>query len=192
MPEKIIVLLSSPNRNGNSALAVDWLLQGVDQGKYQTEKIFLYDLKVPYLTNDNFLPVDDADNDIRELADQIESARIIVISSPIWNFSLPSALKNVIDRLLFSGRVWSEKKKRTVSAWQGKTFYLVFTGGAPWYISWPNYLGIFQLIFTLRYYGARTKFVRYIGNCGNGQSRVIDNRSRLRRSLLWCGRRYFH
>lgn len=193
--EKILVLSASPNKNGNSALLSTWFTDPIDTKKYAITTVYLYDYTIPYLKNENFNApaINDAhDQSFIELMELIENHTQIIITTPIWNFGIPSSLKNVIDRALYSGRQWSEEKKKTVPSWGDKKFYLLFTMGAKWYQSIFNYMGVVQLYLTLWYYGAKRRVIGVAYNCGNGKRCVIENRTALKRKLTRRAKRYFN
>lgn len=192
MTSKIPVIFASANQQGNSALLVEWFLAAADEQKF--EKIYLYDQRIEPWSNLNRRAESTApgpDQDARPLIDKITKAETIIITTPIWNFSLPGLLKNFLDRALATGRVWSATKQKKVAGWRGKKFYLLFTMGAPWFLAWPNYLGVLQLIFTLWYYGASCRIVKCAYNCGNGQEVKISSRQQLMKKLKRHGRRLF-
>lgn len=194
MKEKILVLAASNNKKGNSYVAAHWFLEDINKDKYDVELVHLYDLDINYFTNENrkALPeIDPEDKDIRDLITKIEKAKHVVITTPIWNFGVPATLKNLIDRVMYSGRVWSEEKKKKVPGWTGKKFYLIFTCGGPCYSLAFNRYAIGQLYWILGYYGASRKIVKIIYNCGNGSKSVIDNRNSLKKVMRKKGRKLF-
>jgi putative NADPH-quinone reductase len=196
MEEKkfIPILYSSSNQQGNSALLVDWLLARVNQKKYKFEKNYLYDLQIEKFCNDNYHPetiTRETDKDARRLVASLKEASQIIITTPIWNFGVPSVLKNFLDRCLSTGRIKSNERRKKVPAWHGKKFYLLFTMGAKWYLAWPDYLGVLQIMFILWYYGASVKIVKMVYDCGNGQRVMINHRKYLQNSLGRKGRRLF-
>lgn len=193
MSENVLVISSSPNYQGNSNLAATWLVSGINQEKYNVDWIHLYNLHIQSYTNKNrnadIKQIDDQDT--RKIITRIEKSDKIIITTPIWNFSLPSVLKNLLDRALYSGRVSLKNKQTKVPGWPGKRFYLLFTMGAPWYKSWFNYLGVIQIYLTLKYYGARPKIIKVICNAGSGEYLIIKQRINLQRKLVSKGQKYF-
>lgn len=192
---KILVICASNNRNGNSVQGVEWFIEGIDTKKYEIDWIFLYDIVIPPFTNENRhadVDKDVNDKDIRYLIDKIESVDNIVISTPIWNFGLPSVLKSMIDRASCSGRIWCEKKKKKIPGWGGKRFYLIFTMGGGITSLLLNRFAIGQLYWVLRYFGASVSFIRFIFSCGNGSRCVILDRLKLKEKIIKSGRKYFH
>lgn len=194
MKEKILIIAASNNKEGNSVTAAKWFTEGINTDQYDIEWVYLYDLNINYFTNENrkALPeIDPEDKVIRDLIDKIEKTRHVVITTPIWNFSLPAVLKNFIDRAMTSGRVWSEGHNKKIPGWKGKKFYLIFTCGGPWYAMLFNRYGVGQLYWILQYYGASRKIVQIIFNCGNGSKCVIEDRMPLHKKLVKKAQRIF-
>ncbi|MCF7820144.1 MAG: NAD(P)H-dependent oxidoreductase [Candidatus Pacebacteria bacterium] len=194
MKEKILCLLASPNKEGNSATLAKWFLEDLDKEKYELETVFLYDYRLDYTENSNY----NFGNENKEQEDQAEelfrkitSANKIVLATPIWNFGVPAVLKNLLDRASAWGRIWSEKKRKKVPNWKGKRFYLFFSTGAPRVALSLNFIAILQLFFTLSYYGAKRRNIALACNCGNGSKNVVENRAFLKRRIKHKARRIF-
>ena len=106
---KLLAIMGSPRRGGNTDLLLDEFLRGFRDGGGETEKVCVGDLRVsPCLelmecekTGD--CPIED---DMGTLAGKIYSADSIVVASPIFFYGLPAQLKAVIDR---GQAFWSQK-----------------------------------------------------------------------------------
>lgn len=189
---KILVIAASNNKDGNSVTLARDFVDRIDSSNVTW--VYLYDLMIDPFTNENrkALIEDDIRNrDIRELINKIESVDHVVITTPIWNFSVPSVLKGMLDRVMTSGRVWSDEKQKKVPGWKGKRFYLLFTMGAPWYGIGLNCLAVLQVYFTLKYFGASPSVVHIEPNSGNGSHNVAKGRDKVRTKLHKKARRYF-
>lgn len=194
MKKKILAIFASSNRSGNSSQIAEWFIQEIPSSSYEVERVYLYDLDIPFFTNENRdarVEYDPADADVRALIDSIESCDKIIIATPIWNFGVPAILKSFLDRALCSGRIWSNAKSKKVAAWGGKDFYLFITMGGRWYSLLFNRYGIGQLSRTLWYYGARSHLVQIVFGCGNGSKCVVENRKKIMSSLKRKARGYF-
>ncbi len=66
-----------------------------------------------------------SDEAVREILD----ADIIVINAPMWNFSVPSALKAWIDHISRSGVTFTYSDKGPVGSVKGKKVYVVIASG---------------------------------------------------------------
>lgn len=65
-----------------------------------------------------------------ELVDELLAADEIVISSPMWNFSVPSALKAYIDHIVRSGRTFSFRSGSLEGLVKNKKVYVVSASGS--------------------------------------------------------------
>lgn len=194
MREKVLVISASSNKNGNSVVAGKWFVEEASQNKYEFEFIHLYDLHIDKFTNENrnaLIEENISNKDIRDLINKIEAVNKIIITTPIWNFGVPSQLKLAIDRMSCSGRIWCNEKQKKIPGWCGKRFYLIFTTGSPWYGLFLNRFAIGQLYWTLWYFGAKRKIIDIIFNCGNGNKLVIDKRENVKKRLNKKGKQIF-
>jgi len=96
---KIVGICGSPRKNGNSEILLDYLLSQFKDS--EVKKIFLNSLKfVPCqecedIRKDGRCKIND---DMQNVYDEIESADIVVVASPIFFGSVSSQLKMMIDR----------------------------------------------------------------------------------------------
>ncbi len=63
------------------------------------------------------------------LVDELLAASIIVISTPMWNFSMPSVLKAWIDYVIRAGRTFNYTNQGPQGLVSGKKVYLVMSSG---------------------------------------------------------------
>lgn len=68
-----------------------------------------------------------------ELIDELSSADIIVVSAPIYNFSVPSALKAWIDQIVRGGRTFAYEDGQFRGLLEDRPVYLVLGYGAAGY-----------------------------------------------------------
>lgn len=68
-----------------------------------------------------------------ELVDDLEQSDVLVISTPMWNFSLPAALKAWFDLVIRVGRTFKFKPEGGYDSLlkDRKTYLVVATGGVP-------------------------------------------------------------
>jgi multimeric flavodoxin WrbA len=101
---KILAVYGSPNKQGNTAKVADAVLAGLDK-KYQVSKVYLYDKVIQNCRaceganefhKERYCQFDD--DFTRELVPLINSADIIIISSPVWFGQITGILKTFIDR----------------------------------------------------------------------------------------------
>ncbi|MCM8785905.1 MAG: flavodoxin family protein [Candidatus Omnitrophica bacterium] len=97
---KIVGICGSPRKDGNSEILLDEFLRYFEE-KADVKKIFLNKLKfVPcqeceIIRKDGRCKIND---DIQNVYDEIESADIVVVATPIFFGSLSAQLKMMIDR----------------------------------------------------------------------------------------------
>ncbi|MEM7570017.1 MAG: NAD(P)H-dependent oxidoreductase [Pseudomonadota bacterium] len=84
----------------------------------------------------NFTPAADRTDDQKAalaasdaLVDELEAADTIVIATPIYNFSVPAALKAWVDMVARVGRTFHYTKEGPVGELSGKKVYIVAVSG---------------------------------------------------------------
>ncbi|MDP8236318.1 MAG: flavodoxin family protein [Candidatus Erginobacter occultus] len=136
---KILTIMGSPRKGGNSDLLLDAFLAGAGEGGAFREKIAVCDLKISPCTE--CLACETTGecvigDDMGEVYRQLIEADRVVIASPIFFYGLPGQLKALIDRcqaLWYRNREESDgtgERKRSgfallVGATRGKN---LFTG----------------------------------------------------------------
>lgn len=194
MKEKILSIYSSPNKEGNSATLANWILEEINNDKYDIEKVHLYETELKYMTNEYYNFADQEkiqDEGAQIIFPKVQEANKIIISFPVWNFGVPAVLKNFLDRATISGRKWSKEKNKKVANWKDKTFFIVLSTGAPKMAIILNSIAIIQLILTLKYYGAKSKVIAVAYSCKNGSENIVKEREKLRNKIIRKSRKYF-
>lgn len=124
----------------------------------------LYDATYP--NNDRF----------DEISETIKRSDGLVIASPVWNFSVPAHLKNLIDRM---GSFGLDTETHSVSTLNGKPTFLIFTGGAP-AVAWPMLKRTTSHVGAgLQYFGCSIVGTHFEGSCTLGRGKfglVVDKR----------------
>ena len=102
MGKNVIVISSSPRKNGNSDLLCNEFIKGAQEAGHNAEKIFLRDCKINYCTgcgycnsNKSCIQKDDMEVCINKLI----KADVIVFATPIYFYSISGQMKTFIDRL---------------------------------------------------------------------------------------------
>ncbi len=100
---KILALIGSPRREGNTDILVEQILKGAETAGYSTEKLYLYDYEI--------LPCFDCrgckrgdptcklKDEMAEIYPRLETADIIVFGTPIYWYGPSAKMKLLIDRL---------------------------------------------------------------------------------------------
>ncbi|MDP6561407.1 MAG: NAD(P)H-dependent oxidoreductase, partial [Candidatus Peribacteraceae bacterium] len=176
----ILVLVCSTNKPSNSEFLADSFLQGAkDACACDVHKIRLFDFPLPHFTLDCYSGSCIAPKEYLELKKRIEEADGVLIATPVWNFGVPSHLKNFIDWMGCFGLDTETHSKGTL---HGKPFYFIFTGGAPT-AAWKGLMR-FTTMFVreaIRYYGGTVTGLYYEGRCTLGRGKfglVVDTREK--------------
>jgi multimeric flavodoxin WrbA len=106
---KVLSVLGSPRRGGNTEILLDEALRGASDHGGSCEKIVLRDLKItPCLeiykcAKDGVCAIKD---DMQDLFPKIEQAQRLIIASPIFFYSVSAWTKAMIDRCQ---SLWAKK-----------------------------------------------------------------------------------
>jgi multimeric flavodoxin WrbA len=98
---KILGILGSPRRGGNSEILLRAFLEGVAAAGAEVEEVLLRDRKISpcleiyHCFKDGTCPIKD---DMRELYDQLLAADVVVLASPIFFYNVSAQAKAMIDR----------------------------------------------------------------------------------------------
>jgi len=101
MSKKVLILSSSPRKNGNSNALCNRFMEGAIEASHQVEKVVLEEKKINYCTGcyackGNGLCVQ-KDDMARILASMI-AADVIVLATPVYFYTMCAQMKTVIDR----------------------------------------------------------------------------------------------
>lgn len=174
---EILVLVAGTNETSNSNMLADTFVEGMQQHATVTvHKRKLKDLSIDHFTVDDYDPHCNQEEDFCEIQHLMQQSSGVVIASPIWNFSVPAHLKNLIDRM-GSFALDASRSKGTL---KGLPFFCIFTGGAPL----PAWKGMMQLTSShipeaLKYFGASYIGHHFEGKCTQGVGTfglVVDQR----------------
>lgn len=120
MSKKILILSGSPRKGGNSDLLCDEFMRGAKESGNKVDKVFVRDKKIaPCIAcyycrnNDGKCAIKD---DMAEVLQKMIDADVLVLSSPVYFYSIDAQLKAVIDRTVAR---WFEVKN--------KEFYYIVT-----------------------------------------------------------------
>ena len=120
MLKKVLILSGSPRRNGNSDILCDEFMRGAKEAGNDVEKIRVADKKIGYCTGCYYCQKSEGEcsikDDMAEVLQKMIDADVIVLSSPVYFYSIDAQLKAVIDRTVCR---WLEVKN--------KEFYYIVT-----------------------------------------------------------------
>jgi len=99
---KVIALMGSPRKGGNTDLLTDEFLAGAEAEDAECEKIYLDDLNIRPIGavgDDWDMRVDlRADDDARAVLDKVAGADIVVFATPVYWQGVSAQMKCLVDR----------------------------------------------------------------------------------------------
>ncbi|MBQ2605088.1 MAG: flavodoxin family protein [Acutalibacteraceae bacterium] len=120
MSKKVLILSGSPRKGGNSDMLCDEFMRGALESGNTVEKIRLSEKKIGYCSACYYCQesggVCAKKDDMGEILQKIIDADVIVLSSPVYFYSIDAQLKTLIDRTIAR---WTEVKD--------KEFYYIIT-----------------------------------------------------------------
>lgn len=99
--KKVLIISASPRKNGNSDILCDRFAQGARERGHKTEKVFLASKVIGYCSgcgvcNSTHRCVQK--DDVADILDQMVSADVIVLATPVYFYSMDGQMKTFIDR----------------------------------------------------------------------------------------------
>lgn len=120
--EKILVISTSLNPASRSKVLAKQALKLISS-KASAEWIDLQDFPLPLCDGGKAY----SDPNVAELSRKIKEARCILVATPIYNFDVNAALKNLIE---LTGKAWTDKTVGFICAAGGKSSYMSVMGVA--------------------------------------------------------------
>lgn len=118
--KKVLILSGSPRKNGNSDILCDEFMRGAKEAGHDVEKIRVAEKKIGYCLGCYYCQksggVCAVKDDMAEVLQKMIDADVIVLSSPVYFYSIAAQLKAAIDRTVAR---WLEVKD--------KEFYYIVT-----------------------------------------------------------------
>lgn len=126
--KKMLVLIGSPRKNGNSALLAEEAGRAARQAGASVERVFLHDLAISPCNGCGVCRKDvDAectlDDDMTPLYAKLRAADAVLIATPIYSYNMTAQTKLLIDRLYALGSADG-------NALNGKRFGFIIVYGA--------------------------------------------------------------
>jgi multimeric flavodoxin WrbA len=191
---KIAVIVAGTNEPSNSDTMADAFIEGMQKiPGAEVSKIRLKDLSIDHFTLQNYHPGYVSNDDFPKVEAMLKDASAVVFATPIWNFSVPSHLKNLIDRM---GAFALDEATHSKGQFKARPFALLYTGGAPM-IAWKAlmYLTTLHMTEAIKYYGGTVIYRHFEPKSlpGRGQfGLVVDKRPAslelMRRKGEWFGK----
>ncbi len=130
---KILSLLGSPKKNGNTAYALNYLEEKLKQHNHEVKHVHVPSLTIAgckecyWCKQDESYLCCNSDDAIPVLTEMLE-ADAIVFSAPTFCWGFPAQMKALLDRM-FCLLSWKENETGTHSLLEGKTMGLIVTAG---------------------------------------------------------------
>lgn len=173
----ILVIVAGTNNPSNSNCLADQFIEGIKTVEGITfEKLQLNELALHHFSLADY-EEESTEPDYLRIKTLIQDAAGIVFATPVWNFSVPAHLKNLIDRM---GTFGLDHETHSKGQFKQKPFSLIFTGGAPM-IAWKAlmYLTTLHVSEALKYYDGSIVFRHFEPKCVVGRGKfglVVDQR----------------
>ena len=173
---RILCISAGTNDPSNSATLAAAFAEGCQSiPGVSTETAILRNLYIEHFTIEHYHKSCQTNDDFCALQEKIEQAHGVVIATPIWNFSVPAHLKNIIDRI---GAFALDEETHSRGQLKGKPFSFIFTGGAP-LIAWKAlmYITTMHLSEAVKYYDGTVISRHFEPKCmlGRGQFGLVVN-----------------
>lgn len=124
MSKKVLVLVGSPRKHGNTDRLADEFIRGAQESGHETEKVLLRDRKINGCLGCGACQRNGGQcvqkDDMQELYDKWLDADVVVLASPVYFYTWSSQMKAVLDR------TFSIEQKV-----QNTKFYLLSAAAAP-------------------------------------------------------------
>ncbi|MFV0361906.1 MAG: flavodoxin family protein [Suipraeoptans sp.] len=127
--KKVLILSSSPRKNGNSNILCEQFSKGAAKAGHSIEKIDVHNLKINYCTGCSVCQSNGGscvfNDDMNNVLEKMIRADVIVLATPVYFYSMTASLKALIDRTFSAFMKMS-----------GKDFYYIVTcgGNMPYYL----------------------------------------------------------
>lgn len=114
MNKKILAIVSSPRKGGNSETLVQQFVKGAEESGNVVDTVILREKKIaPCIACEACLNNGGTciqKDDMAEILDKIIAADVIVLSTPVYYYSISAQLKVMIDRTLAGGGKMKNKE----------------------------------------------------------------------------------
>ena len=120
---QVLILMSSPRKNGNTDRLADAFMKGASEKGYSTEKVYVNDLKIRTCLGCNVCQKTGQcvlKDGMQDVYQKMLDAKVIVFASPVYFYTFNGAMKLLIDRTFAIEKIIHDKD-----------FYLLSTGLAP-------------------------------------------------------------
>lgn len=187
----ILILIAGTNHPSNSAMLAGSFADGIEafSPTAQVHTVRLDTLHIDHFNLSHYDSATDQGKDFLMIEKMIKEADGVVIASPVWNFSVPGHLKNLIDRM----GTFALDETRSIGQLKGKPFYLIFTGGMPetgWILQKRT---TSHIPVSLQYFGGTVIGTHYEGRCTAGRGvfrEVVSGRPQVMKTVKEKGKKF--
>ncbi len=124
MSKKVLILMGSPRKKGNTAILCDGFTRGAEEAGNQVERIDIISKNVAGCFGCNNCQRNGGTcvqkDDMTEIYEKIADADVIVLASPVYFYTWTAQLKTVLDRTY-----------AMLSTMKNKEFYMISTCASP-------------------------------------------------------------
>ncbi len=187
----ITIIVAGMNEPSNSNRLADEFIEGLKTVEGVIfEKIRLKELSLHHFTLSDYSE-ESCEPDYLRIKTLIQDSAGVIFATPIWNFSVPSHLKNLIDRM---GTFGLDSATHSKGQFKQKPFGLIYTGGAPM-IAWKAlmYLTTLHIAEALKYYDGSIVLRHFEPKCVLGRGKfglVVDQRPKTLGRMRKDGERF--
>ena len=100
---KVLALVGSPRRMGNTDLLVEQLLEGARTKGYETEKLYLYDYTISLCSDCRSCKKGDyvccVHDELEQIYPLMAGADVIVFGTPVYWYGPTAKMKMLVDRM---------------------------------------------------------------------------------------------
>lgn len=176
---RVTIIIAGMSELSNSAALASAFATGMSDAGADVTELRLKQLRIDHFdVAKHYGPSPERSDDVSMIERAIASSDGVVIATPIWNFSIPGHLKNLIDRL---GASCLDAETHSRGLLKGKPFFLIFTGGMP-RSGWTGLLSLTtsHVQEAIRYFGGSTVGIHYEGRTTPARGTfglVVDKRT---------------
>ena len=113
----ILIISSSLSKKSQSRKMAEYILNRLNSEEIDIEMLDLRDYNLPFCNGDE----DSEISIVMDLKSMIREAQGILIATPIYNYNVNAAIKNLIE---LTGRGWSDKVVGFICSAGGKSSYM--------------------------------------------------------------------
>ena len=131
---KVLVLMGSPRKNGNTAVLLKPFCEELENGGAEVETVWLYDRDIRPCVDCRSCQKDWSvfgcaqKDDVQEIFDKVLTCDLLTLATPIYSWYCTPPMKALLDRLVYGMNKFYGAEKGP-SLWAGKAVALLTTCG---------------------------------------------------------------